>query len=119
MDNDESPQIELIDPGDVVVKIILGENEDCPPCEQIRKHIEKYPGKYQIIDPMDPTTEQFWKDDQIELPIATIERPGGEEVPCEVFMDDENLVLKCDGKLLVIAEPEEPAEGQPESQPQP
>lgn len=116
----KQPQLELIDPKDVLVKLILGENEDCPPCQQIQNFIKQYKGKYRIIDPMDPATEQFWRDDQIELPIVSIEKADGKDVPCEIFMDNENLVLKCEGKLLVIAEPAEdqPAGEKAKDQPQ-
>jgi len=99
----EQEQPELLDPQ--AVKVILVVDEDCTPCQQIRQHLDQYGGQYEVIDPLSAEAERFWGEDKVEFPTAMIQRENGEEVPCEIFLDDQNLVLKCEGKLLVVREP--------------
>lgn len=104
MAEQENPsQPDLIDPNGV--KVILVIDEECTPCAQIRQHLEQYGGEYEVIDPLSAEAERFWSEDKVEFPTAIIQRENGEEVPCEIFLDEQNLVLKCEEKLLVVKEP--------------
>ncbi|KKM23443.1 hypothetical protein LCGC14_1615100 [marine sediment metagenome] len=104
MAEQENPsQPELIDPEGVKVTLVI--DEECTPCAQIRKHLEQYGGEYEVIDPLSAEAERFWDENQVKFPTAVITRENGTEVPCEIFMDEENLVLKCDDGLLVVKEP--------------
>jgi len=95
-----SPQAEEIDPSAVVLQIVT-DDENCPPCEQIKKHLEGYKGKVEIINVME-AEEEFWQGDSIELPTARVKKQDGSSVPCEIFMDDKDMVVKCEGKMLVV-----------------
>ncbi len=104
MAEQENPSpLELIDPQGV--KVILVIDEECTPCEQIRRHLEQYGGEYEVIDPLSAEAERFWDEDKVAFPTALIRRENGEEVPCEIFLDEQNLVLKCEERLLVVKEP--------------
>ena len=100
---DQHAPPELINPDEVTVKFVI--DEECEPCQQILKHLEEYGGKYEIIDPLSAESERFWDEKKVEFPAAVIQREDGEEIPCEIFMDDQNLVVLCEGKLMVIREP--------------
>jgi rubrerythrin len=112
---ESQPKPDLIKPEDVVVKIVLGSDESCTPCQQVREHLKRYPGKYEIIDPMDEAAEQFWKEsqgesedspqEQMEVPAAFIQGDGKERI-CDVFIDEQNMILRCDGRLLIVREPD-------------
>ena len=95
---------DLIDPGSVKLRFLI-DSDGCTPCEQVLNHLKEYGGEVEIIDPLSDEAESFWENDQVASPSARIETKDGKELPCEVFMDDQNLVLKCDGKLLIVKEP--------------
>ncbi len=103
------PKPKLINPQDVDTLEIVADqaDEDCTPCQLLKKHLGNYKGKVTVIHPLSAEAERYWKEDKVEFPVARVKMKDGQEVPCELFMDEYNLVAKCEDKILVIAEPTE------------
>lgn len=98
---------ELMNP-DEIEKVIVISDDQCEPCLIIQDHIRQleekggYPGTIELLDPTSEEAERFFEGDQIGIPSALIVKKDGTEQACEVFMNEETLALRCEGKLLIL-----------------
>ena len=105
-------------------KIYILDEEECTPCEEVKKALEKEiaEGKVQVLDiTSDEALELLEKagaGDQVEFPAALVEDEQGVRL-CQIYQSPDITLSKCGNEIIAIREPQETQEvtQQPEEMP--
>jgi predicted DCC family thiol-disulfide oxidoreductase YuxK len=107
-------------------KIYILDDNECEPCEQIKKALEKEiaEGKVQVLqitsDEALELLEKAGAPDKVEFPSALVNDEKGVRL-CQIYHSNDITLSKCGDEIIAIREPVELQEShpQPEEQPQP
>lgn len=95
-------------------KIYLLDDEDCPPCEELKEALKEEieSGKVEVLQlSSDEALELLQKagaPDDVPLPSAVVEDEKGVRI-CEIYHSDDITLSKCGDEIIAIREvPESP-----------
>jgi len=80
-------------------KIYLIGADMCKPCEDVKEKIKDLmkKGIVEYKDINDPEVSKITNGDKEEVPFGVVETDKGFK-KCEIFADDKNVLLKCEGE---------------------
>lgn len=93
-------------------KIYILDEEECTPCEEVKKALEKEiaEGKVRVLDiTSDEALELLEKagvGDQVEFPSALVEDEKGVRL-CQIYHSADITLSKCGDEIIAIREPRE------------
>jgi hypothetical protein len=93
---------------DYEVTFLEDETGDCLPCEIVKDYLkdEIASGTIKVLDVNSTEAQEYLKDrPKIEVPAALAkDKKTGKITTCEIFADDEVVLIQCGGKLIPIHE---------------
>ena len=93
-------------------KIYLLDDEDCTPCEEVKKAIEEEikSGKVEVLqltsDEALKLLEEAGAGDKVEFPSALVEDEKGVSL-CQIYYDKDVTLMACGNEIIAIREPKE------------
>ncbi|MBA7593446.1 hypothetical protein ES703_00366 [subsurface metagenome] len=107
-------------------KIYLLDDEDCEPCEEVKKELKEEirSGKVEVLQVTSEEALRLLQEagasDQLEFPSALIEDEKGIRL-CQIYRTKDITLSKCGDEIIAIREPKEetPATPPTEALPQP
>lgn len=107
-------------------KIYLLDDEDCTPCEEVKKELEEEikSGKVEVLQVNSEEALRLLQEagatDQIEFPSAIVEDEKGVRL-CQIYRGKDITLSKCGDEIIAIREPKEetPVTPPTETPPQP
>lgn len=81
---------------------------DCLPCEIVKGYLKEEieQGKVKVLDINSKEAQSYLKDrPKVEVPAALAkEKKTGRVTACEIFADEDVVLIQCEGKLIPIHE---------------
>lgn len=80
---------------------------DCLPCDVIKDYLKEEieQGKIKVLDINSEEAQEYLKDrPKVEVPAALAKDKTGKVIACEIFADEEIVLIQCEGKLIPIHE---------------
>ena len=99
-------------------EIYILDEEDCTPCEEIKKALEKEiaEGKVQVLDITSDEAlellEQAGAGDKVEFPSALVKDEKGVRL-CQIYHGPDITLSQCGDEIIAIREPAEDQGGEP------
>jgi len=93
-------------------KIYLLDDEDCTPCEEVKKELEEEikSGKVEVLQVTSEEALQLLQKagvtDQVEFPSALVEDNKGVRL-CQIYRTKDITLSKCGDEIIAIREPKE------------
>lgn len=105
-------------------KIYILDDEECTPCEEVKKALEAEieSGKVQVLqvtsDEALELLEKAGAGDKVEFPSALVDDEKGVRL-CQIYHSKDLTLSKCGDEIIAIREPQEeqPTTQQPEESP--
>ena len=93
-------------------KIYLLDDEDCTPCEEVKKELEEEikSGKVEVLQVTSEEALRLLQEagvsDQVEFPSAIVDDEKGVRL-CQIYRTKDLTLSKCGDEIIAIREPKE------------
>ena len=100
-------------------KIYLLDDEDCTPCEEVKKELEEEikSGKVEVLQVTSEEALQLLQKagatDQVDFPSALVEDDKGVRL-CQIYRTKDITLSKCGDEIIAIREPPQPPDVPPD-----